>query len=149
MRQIQLVPINRGNWEKVLELELEDDQRSMMPGNAYSLLQAVYEKLEPYGIYLSQGDEENPMIGFLSLGHWSGLYWIPRVMIDRQYQGLGYGREALEAALEMIRKRPDAREIRTTIDRRNAAAEYLFQELGFKRQGTIDEHEFVMACELD
>jgi len=54
----------------------------------------------------------------------------------------------LEAGLEELRRRPNASEVRTSIDRRNVMGEYLFQQAGFERGADIDQHEFVMFREL-
>lgn len=141
---LRLLPVSRNNWEKIVNLKVDESQQSYLPSNAVSLLEALYESLEPYAIYA-----DSEVIGLLIIARWSGVHWITRIMIDANQQGKGFGRLALEAALEELGRRPNATEVRTTIDRRNVMGEYLFQQAGFNRGSDIDQHEFVMFRELD
>ena len=65
----------------------------------------------PFGIYLG----EKP-VGFVMIGYngyedgdpefMKNTYYIWRFMIDRRYQGKGYGRQAFQLALDFIRTFP-------------------------------------------
>lgn len=141
--KVKLLPVNRFNWEQCIHLEVDDDQQGFIPQNVHSIAQSKFEPCEPYGVYVAE-----ELVGFVMICVWSGVAWITRLMIDRQFQGKGYGRRALEAAMALIRQNPDLREVRVTVSRTNALAEYIFQSAGFLRGEAIDDREFVMRLEL-
>lgn len=146
-KTITLEPLNRTNWEAACNLKLPEEQRRFIPDNVHAVAQSKFEPCDPYAVVRRQ-NETAEIVGFLMICRWSGLYWVTRIMIDEQYQGENYGGRALEEAIKQIRLRPDAFEIRATIDARNALAEHLFTSKGFRRIGQPDDKEIVMSLEL-
>ena len=77
---------------------------------------ASWRRTWPFGIY----DDDTP-VGFLMIGYGADEEWIDapayaregytlwRLMIDRAYQGCGYGRAAIGLALDFIRTFPFGR----------------------------------------
>ncbi len=57
--------------------------------------------------------------------------FITRLMIDRAYQGQGYGRAAMTALIRRLRLSPEMEMIATSHRRENIAAARLYQSLGF------------------
>ena len=57
-------------------------------------------------------------------------------MIDQEYQGKGYGREALRLALEYIKTKPcgDAQYCWLSYEPENEAARKLYRSFGFEEQ---------------
>src|SRR5579863_5962265 len=88
---ISLRPVTAENWNAVAKLEVSEDQRDFVAPNSYSLAQAAYEPgLTPVAIY-----DDETLVGFAMYTHepWQGEFGIVRMMIDRRYQGKGYGRQ--------------------------------------------------------
>ena len=141
-KNIKLQPITRLNWEQCIALEPEDVQKKHIPSNLFSLAQAHYEQCEPFGIYFGE-----KMVGFLMICYFSQIPWITRIMIDKEFQGNGWGAKALQEAIAYIKSKTGVYEIRTTIASSNALAEHLFTQAGFKRKSDIDEKEFMMVKE--
>jgi diamine N-acetyltransferase len=54
------------------------------------------------------------------------------MMIDRRYQGRGYGKAALLALIERIKMQPDCLAIELDYDRENTAAARLYRGCGFQ-----------------
>jgi diamine N-acetyltransferase len=124
--EIRLVKIDTGNFRDIVMLEVKEEQKNFVAHNAYSLAEA-YANLargrfvQPFGIYA--GDVP---VGFLMIGYFRkedarpeereedvetmdfeyGNYLFWRFMIDREHQGRGYGRKAMQLALDYIRTNP-------------------------------------------
>ena len=133
---IQISPLTRFNWEKATELQLQDYQKDFLPSVMYSLAQSKFENLHPLGIF-----ENDTLVGFLMYGEFDGRCWINRVMIDKDFQEQGIGKAALRQLLDLLRRNPKCREIRTSFARQNALAEYFFRSAGFELldDGLVDE----------
>lgn len=140
---IRLEPLNLTNWHHASNLSVEEDQQKFIPNNLYSIAQAKFEpNSEVLGIY-----KDSRLVGMMIVAMWSGVYWISRIMIDRFEQGNGYGTKAIELAKKYIFDKRNVKEIRTSIARENAAAEYVFHQNGFRRMGEVDDKEFTMRVE--
>jgi diamine N-acetyltransferase len=129
------------NWEEVVELELRDSQEDLVASNLYSVAEAQFDPdARPRAVYA-----EKRVIGFLmyDMQKTKGKAkktWIYRVMIDRKYQGKGYGRTALSKALEEIRAISGVKRISIRYMPKNPVAKpfcssFGFVELGWDRDG--------------
>ncbi len=100
---MELREITGENYQQVLDLSTGAGQEKFVTANLYSLAHAwVFQKTaRPYALY--EGEEP---VGFIMFD------WRPekktaeiwRFMIDYRFQGKGYGRRAMELALEKIRR---------------------------------------------
>jgi diamine N-acetyltransferase len=77
-------------------------------------------------------------------------YSIWRLMIDKKYQGKGYGRDAIRLALDFIRTWPcgKAEYCEISYEPENEAARNLYQSLGFMENGEMDGDEIVAVMKL-
>lgn len=155
---IYLRPITHENWIDCIELKPAPDQENFVASNAISLAQAYVEPWwRPYGIYA-----DDLMVGFVMIGRWpeanaptldgesvAGLDCILRFMIDARYQGRGYGRAALMAALEEIRKQADVRGIHLSYEPENEVAAKLYASVGFVPTGRMFGGEIEVLLEPD
>lgn len=141
-QKVTLRPLNRFNWELATQLKLHEYQEDFLPSNLYSLAQAKFEDLVPLGIFA--GEE---MVGFAMYGNFSGIYWINRIMLDKEHQERGLGKKALQLLIDKVKTRPDCDEIRTSFVRQNALAEYFFGSAGFRRIADGLDGEIVMRWE--
>ena len=106
--QVRLVNVDTDNFEALIKLTVNDDQKNFVASNIYSLAEAYATNAEanfakPFGIYVG----EKP-VGFLMIGYnEAGIeenapqilknnYSLWRIMIDKNHQGKGFGREAME-----------------------------------------------------
>ena len=112
---IRIEKVNGKNVWDPLKLKVSDEQRNLVASNDISIIEA-YTTITgngyafPFGIY-----EEDKPVGFLMIGfdvddYWEdapavakGNYNLWRLMIDKAYQGRGYGKEAVRLALEFIK----------------------------------------------
>jgi len=141
---IELRPITEDNYNEVLNLEVLDEQRKFVAPNIYSLAQAwvFYDTAYPFAVY--SGDL---IVGFIMLGYYKpkGVYNIWRLMIDKRFQGNGYGKEALELAIKYLKDNFRVGEIFLSFEPDNIIAENLYRNIGFQRTGEVEGNEIVMC----
>jgi diamine N-acetyltransferase len=144
---VSLKVVDKNNFREVVSMRLDDEQSKYVAANVYSLAQAwLYpEEAKPYAIY---NDEE--VIGFMMLD-WDekerecGIW---RFMIASSHQGKGYGRKAMEYALNLIKETGKFDFVYLDYVPGNTVGKSLYESMGFKETGEIEEGEIVMKLEL-
>ena len=155
MANIRLEEVNYDNFHDVLRLKLTRTQKDYVASNIFSLAEAYAARASkgyamPFGIY-----RDDKPIGFLMLGYYPdrpyceyvfgedgfpeyivGSYLIWRFMIDKRYQSRGYGRQALQLALDYIRTKPcgEAKYCWLSYEPENEVARELYRSFGFVEQ---------------
>ena len=154
--QIHLEKVTDDNVEDIVRLRVAKDQKGYVAGNDRSLIDAYLALAEgkpvfPFGIY----NGKTP-VGFIMISYqnnWEGYehnswissdeylfykgrpyYYIWRFMIDRRFQQRGYGRAALERAIDFVRSFPcgEAEYCVLSYDPKNETAKDLYSSFGFK-----------------
>ena len=74
-------------------------------------------------------------------------YWLWRLMIDRTFQGRGYGAAALEIIIDYF-KRHGADHILLSTKETNTAALSLYHKYQFAETGDMNENEIVLRLQL-
>jgi diamine N-acetyltransferase len=72
-----------------------------------------------------------------------GKYWILRVMVDRRFQGKGYGHAAMELLLDRLRAISGCDEVAISYEPENDVARRLYASFGFRETGEVVEGETV------
>lgn len=134
---IVIRPLDRFNWTDFLHLELTDSQQQFVPSILHAIAESKFDPCTPMGIW--QG---NQPVGFLQYCNFNRTCWISRVIIGKDFQRQGIGREALGLLLARLNG-PDCAEIRTSVHKENKAALAFFHQLGFREMGE-DEWETVL-----
>ncbi len=158
---IKLRKINPDNIWKVTNLTVHDSQKHFVASNTDSLLEAYLAIIEgqvalPFAIY-----HDDLLVGFVMFGYGSsedadepliadGNYLMWRFMIDQQFQGRGYGKEALKASLDYIRTYPcgPAQYCWLSYEPENTAARSLYASMGFNENGETCGNEIVTVIKL-
>lgn len=158
---IQLRKLHGKNLLEIVALEVADSQKSFVATNTQSILEAYCAITNgsvalPFGIY----DGDTP-VGFTMIGFgcddWEdapaiaqGNYSIWRLMIDKRYQGRGYGKAAMEAILKYIRSFPcgEAEYCMLSYEPENTVARELYHSFGFTENGEMDADEIVAVVKL-
>ncbi len=126
---LSLRSVTPDNWNAVAQLKVSDDQSHFVAPNSYSLAQAAYESGNtPVAIY-----DDETLVGFAMYTHepWQGEFGIVRMMIDAQHQGKGYGRQAVLALNDVLRRLPGCDSIILSVIKENTGAWHLYQSIGF------------------
>ena len=145
---VVLRPLDRDNLWDVVELKLHPGQEAFVAPNIDSIANAYVEPtFVPLAVYAGEA-----LVGFAMYGQHpdTGAWWVIRLMIDREHQGQGYGRAAMEAVIPMMAKRVGCAEIVTSFNPANAVAARLYESLGFRPTGEIaDDEPLVLLCLAD
>lgn len=143
---IELREITMENFHECIRLSVADHQRGFVASNMYSLAEAKADGVSnPLAIYA-----DGEMIGFTMycFDPESGIGYIDRLMVAAGHQGRGYGRGTMMEVIERLQSTPGCQKIRTSFEPTNVVAETLYESLGFRKTGEIDEGEVVMVREV-
>lgn len=159
---LHLEKINGSNVWDILKLAVSESQKNYVAANDISIIEA-YTAITgngyafPFGIY----DDEIP-VGFLMIGfdvddYWTdapeiarGNYNLWRLMIDQAWQNRGYGKQAVQLALDFIKSMPcgKAEYCWLSYEPENEAARQLYQSFGFAETGEMDGDERIAVLRL-
>ncbi|MEI9416815.1 GNAT family N-acetyltransferase [Mesorhizobium sp. Cs1321R2N1] len=138
---IRIAPVTRANRALVTALQLAPEQTDFVASNADSLREARSDRdARPRAVIV--GDQ---LVGFL-------MYEAPRdddeariyrFMIDRTWQGRGYGKAALRAVLEEIRGLGHISHVSICYEPENEAARRLYRSAGFVEEGLDEDGEMI------
>jgi diamine N-acetyltransferase len=155
---IELRKITFDNLDECIKLELKEEQKSFVASNIRSLAEAYIALANnegipmPYAIYYN-----NVMVGFIMLVYEEvaensdeNVYWVCRLMIDKRYQGKGYGKEIIAKALEFIRTFPKGKAtvVSLSYEPENIVARTLYASFGFVETGEIQDGELIAKLPL-
>ncbi|MEE1735552.1 GNAT family N-acetyltransferase [Streptomyces sp. BE147] len=142
------------NRPAVLGLRVAAGQEGFVDGVDRSLRDAAeHPELAPWPRAVHAG--ERP-VGFVMLADgvaagnpdvpWPFYLW--RMLIDGRFQGRGYGRAALDAAVAHLRSGPDARELVTSVVPGEGSPLGFYLRYGFVETGEMFDHERVLRLAL-
>lgn len=112
-----------------IALTVNDSQVDFVADNKQSLVEAAYEE----GLYVLGIYHENVMVGFVlydyddTIPGWS----MSRFMIGKQFQGKGYGKQAVIEFLDYFKKRHNADRIYISVSLDNTVACKMYSDVGF------------------
>lgn len=148
-------------WE-LLKLTVSESQRNYVATNEISIIEA-YTAISgngyafPFGIYNGDTPVGFLMIGFDVDDDWvdapdiaKGNYNLWRLMIDKDYQNRGFGRKAVQLALDYIKTFPcgEAEYCWLSYEPENKAARQLYRSFGFEETGDMDGEEVIAVLKL-
>jgi diamine N-acetyltransferase len=149
--QVTLRRVTRDNFQELLDLRITNAQQEMVASVERSLAQAAVEPaLHPFAVYdsvnLGVPVPTSKPVGFLVLQVHAGVGFILRLLIDAPEQGVGYGRAALQRAIEYLSRIPEVETIATSYRPHNQAMAHLTASMGFREwqpppwgSSTVDE----------
>lgn len=145
---LTLERITHENLREIVALSVAEPQSRFVASNAQSIMDAYVAITNngialPFGIY-----DDNRAVGFIMLTYGANEdesvpdiayhnYCVWRLMIDARYQGQGYGKLAIQKALEYMRSFPcgPAEYCWLNYEPENAAAKALYEKCGFRETG--------------
>ncbi|MCL2620193.1 MAG: GNAT family N-acetyltransferase [Defluviitaleaceae bacterium] len=162
MIELRKISILDDNMKDCIELEVSPEQAKFVAHNAVSLGQAyaveergLGSKVAPYAIYTS-----GKMVGFVMYGFFKHEYddefnegkdyysfW--RLMIDKDRQGKGYGKQAMTQIIDEIKQKPfgEAEHCYISYEPDNPAKK-MYKSFGFEETGQISDGELVARMKL-
>ena len=159
---LRLEKVTGKNVWSILKLSVSQEQESFVAPNDVSIIEA-YTAITgngyafPFGIY-----EDDIPVGFLMVGFDADDYWedapsiargnynLWRLMIDKNYQKKGYGKEAVRLVLEFIKTFPCGKAdfCWLSYEPVNVVAKRLYHSFGFAETGEMDGDEIIAVLKL-
>lgn len=150
---IELRKITDDNFNECIKLEPKEEQKSYVASNISSLAEAYVALTNNEGIPMPYAIYNNDiMVGFIMFVYIEAVddtdentYWVCRLMIDKGYQGKGYGKETMTKALELIRTFPYGKSsaVYLSYEPENVVAKTLYASLGFVETGEVEDGELI------
>lgn len=142
---LRLVEITDDNFDAAHQVKVREDQNRFVAPVLYSLAQAYTNRDTAWPRLLMDGDEA---VGFIMVKFdpeeedtdFRAEIW--RLNIGEKYQGRGYGRFAVEAAIEEARSRGEAR-ITVSWVPGEGSPEDFYLGLGFRKTGRVEDSEII------
>lgn len=153
MSEVNLKILTKENYLPILKLKVHESQAEFVASNAMSLAQAHFHDDSWYrGIYLG-----NEPIGFIMMEVSTvplegldlvGQPYLWRFMIAERFQGNGYGKKALQLAIDEIKTWPNATTLFTSYQPGNGSPEKFYLSFGFLNTGIKEDGEYFMKLYL-
>lgn len=128
--------IDKSNYWECMALTVDDSQENFVADNKQSLVEAAYEKgLYTLGIYKNE-----TMVGFILYDYddtfpgWS----MSRFMIGKQFQGKGYGKQAVLDFIDYFKNKHNADKLYISVSLENTVARKMYASIGFKEIKEIE-----------
>ena len=141
---VRLKDVTEDNWRDVIALRLDAGQEDLVASNLYSIAESKFDPdARPRAVYAGKR-----VVGFLmyeSLESDGRLhdYSIYRLMIDKRQQGKGYGRAALELAIDEMRQDRHVNRITISYVPGNPVSKRFYGSLGFEEVGLDEDGEMI------
>ena len=137
---LRLIEINEENWLAVAGLTVHEEQKGFLDSPIGILARGyVYRACRARVIGIA---EEDTVIGVAlvkDLDEEPACYDLQQFLIDRRYQGRGYGTEALRRILSELEKERKYDCVEVCVNREDAAALRVYEKLGFADTGYVEE----------
>lgn len=145
--RVSLREISKDTFGSICRLSVEEKQNDFVAPNAISLAEALFNQPQAWfrGIYA----DDTP-VGFLMLDDQPEKpeYYLWRFMIDSRFQGMNFGRQALDLLIEHVKKRPNATELLTSIVQKEGGPQGFYEKSGFALTGEFEDGEAMMKLQL-
>ena len=137
---VKITDITEENWLGVASLEVEDRQKGYV-APAVGVIARGYVYRDCGGrVYAIENDGE--IVGCALVREFTDEplgYDLQQFMIDRRYQGRGYGTAALELILDAMRREGRYDHVEVCVKKEDAEAIRLYEKHGFVDSGYVDE----------
>ena len=134
---VTLEEITSDNIHAVLALEVAEEQKATYPrSNAYSIAEGLFPP-DDDPVWMRAICNEDEPVGFIMTSELpdNGDYFLWRMMIDRRYQGQGYGAEAMRLLIKRIKDNGNPHMMLLSHLKDNVAAGRFYESFGFSYTG--------------
>lgn len=145
--RVSLREVTATTVRAVCNLKVKPEQERFVAPNSISIAEAhfnpkawfraIYADETPVGFVMLLDDQEVPR------------YYVWRYMMDGEYQGHGFGRQAMEQVIEYVRTRPAATRLELSYVPGEGSPRDFYAKLGFQDTGEAHGGENVMRLDLE
>lgn len=145
---ISLREITTRNYSECISLEVNESQKNYVYSNLESLKKWENSKINlvPLAIYINE-----TIIGFLMYKvNWKyDCYFLWSFMVDKKYQGFGFGKKALANLVSKLENDNKCSRITTTVVEGNEVVLSMYIKAGFRTLGEMQEGEIDLERIID
>jgi len=136
---ISLIDITEDNYRMVCGLEVTGEQAAYV-ASPTSILARAYAKRNRNARALAIVNDETivGVIMFMELFEEPACYTIEQFLIDRRYQNMGFGSQALKLALGILAKERKYETVEICVKMEDTHAVRVYEKAGFIDTGYID-----------
>ncbi|MAS95411.1 MAG: spermidine acetyltransferase [Verrucomicrobiales bacterium] len=149
MAKVHLTPIDKANWLACARLSLPPEEEKFVAPAVYTIAQSKFEEIHQLrAIY-----HEGTVVGMLAFCHEDEpeenleLYWLFRILIDKDHQDKGYGTAAIKLLTDEVRSL-GGKHLRTMHRPENERARRVYQNLEFKEIGNLDDGDILYELQI-
>ncbi len=154
-RPFSVRPVDAGNVDAVLKLQVAAGQRRFVSNVERSLAQVAYEPAGRALAMFSGEGTDAEAVGMMLLYDMrldkdkpAAQLYVWRLLVDERFQGLGYGRRAMQWVVEEARRLGVASVGLSHVELDGHAGGF-YEKLGFRYTGEVDEGELKMILALE
>lgn len=136
-KNTRIVPYNKKNWYDVMNLEISKEQYEFVCDAKESIAYAFAYHSDHKLFVEMEGDKPIGLM-VLKANKKKNEYYFAILLVDRRYQGRGFGKIMVEWALEYFRQQ-GAKELTIGVNRFNISAQRLYKSVGFKEDLVYEE----------
>jgi diamine N-acetyltransferase len=143
---VTLGEITEDTVRSICNLSVHEHQKKFVAPNGTSIAQAHFAK---HAWFRAIDAGETP-VGFAMLedNPEKAEYFLWRFMIDARYQGMNFGRRAMELVIAYVNTRPNATELLTSVIQAEGGPQGFYESLGFELTGEYEDGEAMMRLGL-
>lgn len=136
-KNTRIITYNKKNWYDVMNLEISKDQYEFVCDAKESIAYAFAYQSDHKLFVEMEGDKPVGLM-VLKANKKKNEYYFAILLVDRRYQGRGFGKIMVEHALEYFRQQ-GAKELTIGVNRFNLSAQRLYKSVGFKEDLVYEE----------
>ena len=137
---IHLVNITQDNWLEAVHLSVQEDQKGFLDSPLGILARGyVYRDCRARVWGVSADDCLVGLALVRDMDEEPAAYDLQQFMIDRRYQGRGYGTAALNLILALLQEEGKYGCVEVCVHKADLPALHLYEKAGFRDTGYIDE----------
>lgn len=132
-------PVTKDNQKDIEALQLFPFQIGFIETIEECLIESEeYKQWKPVGIYYGEALIGFAMYGYFEDTNYKGRLWLDRLLIDKRFQGKGYGKEAVTKLIKRLYNEYGENKIYLSVYESNKAAISLYEKAGFYFNGEYD-----------
>lgn len=139
---LRLIEVDENNWR--LGLKVSETQQKYVSDSMKLLARAYAYRNYRSKAYVIYNDETAVGMGLYYDYEPLSAYDLSQLFIDERYQGRGYGLEASQMLLDLMKSDGRYNKVILCYIKGNNVAKSLYEKLGFKLTGDRDEDEIIM-----
>lgn len=137
---VNLIELSEQNWMDFARLSVEESQKNYLASNIGILARGyVYRDSRAKVIGIAVDEKPIGLAMVRDMNDEPACYELQQFMIDKNYQGAGYGFEALNLILEGLKKEQKYDCVEVCVKMEDVQAIHVYEKAGFVDTGYIDD----------